>query len=96
MGSSIFGSGGSGTSSAGGLVRRATTGGNAKRWSLGGSGSNSPLAALEDSVFGTSMNVPSTPTPSGGTGAQRGVSVGLNNKWLYKRQHGSPGQGKYI
>lgn len=74
-------------SPASGLVRRATVAGN-KRWSLGSSGG---ITGLEDSVFATS---PSTPTPSGG---QRGVSVALNNKWLYKRQHGSPGGStKYI
>jgi nucleoporin POM34 len=74
-------------SPANGLVRRATVAGN-KRWSLG---SGSGVVGLEDSVFGSA---PSTPTPSGG---QRGVSVALNNKWLYKRQHGSPsGSTKYI
>jgi len=84
-----LGSGGSFSGSpANGLVRRATTGGNSKRGSLGSS--TSRLLEMEDSVFGA----PLTPTPSGG---QRGVSVALNNKWLYKRQHGSPGGStKYI
>lgn len=76
-----FGSGGSFSGSpANGLVRRATVAGG-KRWSLGAG--NSPLAGMEESVFG-----PSSPSPAGG---QRGVSVALNNKWLYKRKHGSPG-----
>jgi hypothetical protein len=79
---SVFSSGGP----ANGLVRRATTGGNGKRWSLG---SSPAVAALEESVF-----APASPTPSAG---QRGVSVALSNKWLYKRQHGSPGGStKYI
>jgi nucleoporin POM34 len=88
--SSTFGSGGSlSASPASGLVRRATVAGS-KRWSLG---SGAGLKALEDSIFGPTPPTPSTPTPNSGQRA----TVALNNKWLYKRQHGSPGGStKYI
>jgi Nuclear pore complex component len=78
------------------LMRQAMKTGSGKRWSLGAS------SGFDESVFGNGAgSLPATPSPSGSTGkgGQRAVSVSLNSKWLYKRQHGgspSSALGKYI
>ncbi|PSK36564.1 hypothetical protein B9Z65_1747 [Elsinoe australis] len=56
------------------LVREALTGGASRRLSFDTGGSSS-------------SGLPSTPTPSMSTSR---ASVGLNNKWLYERNRGSP------
>jgi nucleoporin POM34 len=62
-------------------VRKATR----KRYSLGDSVFGTPGVILDES----STSLPGSPSP---TGPQRGVSVSLNNKWLYQKQkeRGSP------
>jgi nucleoporin POM34 len=70
------------------LMRQAFQKGSGKRWSLGTSG-------MDESIFGNGgAALPPTPTPSAGSG-QRAVSVGLNSKWLYKRQFGGSPSGGY-
>ena len=50
-------------------------------------GSPSPLGPGTPSKDLSVLGAPHTPSPSTG----RGVSVGLNSKWLYERGRGSPG-----
>ncbi|KAH0545293.1 hypothetical protein FGG08_000592 [Glutinoglossum americanum] len=40
----------------------------------------------------SSVATPSTPSPTGG----KGTSVSLNSRWLYERNRGSPGGGKFF
>lgn len=63
------------------LLHKAMGGMNARRTSYG---SPSPLGPGSQKAW---LDAPSTPSPSGG----KGVSVSLNNKWLYEKGRGSPG-----
>lgn len=65
------------------LLHKAMGGFNARRTSYG---SLSPLGPGPQKGW---SEAPSTPSPS----SAKGVSVGLNNKWLYEKGRGSPVSG---